>query len=120
MAHLDLGLVNGVWMGPDRSIVQYYVSSGRTYNWIGISRTKDAARESWLAEGSVEDALAEPVRIGAIVTSGRASIGIATASPGTRLDAEALLNLADAEMYLTKRSRQEAGSWPPDVALPWA
>ena len=69
---------------------------------------------------AVEDALAEPVRIGAIVTSGRASIGIATASPGTRLDAEALLNLADAEMYLTKRSRQEAGSWPPDVALPWA
>ncbi len=59
VAHLDLGLVNGVWMGPDRSIVQYYVSSGRTYNWIGISRTSDAARESWLAEGSVEDALAE-------------------------------------------------------------
>lgn len=68
---------------------------------------------------AVDRALAEPVTIGAVVTSGRASIGIATASPGTRLDAEALLNRADAEMYLTKRSRQQAGTWPPDVTLPW-
>jgi salicylate hydroxylase len=59
VAHLDLGLVNGVWMGPNRSIVQYYVCSGQIYNWIGISRTRDAGRESWLAEGSVEDALDE-------------------------------------------------------------
>jgi salicylate hydroxylase len=59
VAHLDLGLVNGVWMGPNRSIVQYYVSAGRIYNWIGISRTSDAGRESWLAEGSASDALDE-------------------------------------------------------------
>jgi salicylate hydroxylase len=59
VAHLAPGQVNGVWMGPDRSIVQYYVSAGRTFNWIGISRTSDAARESWLAEGSVEAALDE-------------------------------------------------------------
>jgi len=59
VAHMDLGTVTGVWMGPNRSIVQYYVSAGRTFNWIGISRTDNAARESWLAEGRVEDALAE-------------------------------------------------------------
>ena len=59
VAHLDLGSVVGVWMGPNRSIVQYYVSAGRTFNWIGISRSAPPARESWLAEGKVEDALAE-------------------------------------------------------------
>jgi salicylate hydroxylase len=59
LAHLDLGSVVGVWMGPNRSIVQYYVSAGRTFNWIGISRSSEPARESWLAEGRIEDALAE-------------------------------------------------------------
>ena len=59
VAHLNLGSVVGVWMGPNRSIVQYYVSSGKTFNWIGISRSPQPARESWLAEGKVEDALAE-------------------------------------------------------------
>jgi salicylate hydroxylase len=61
VAHLDLGRVTGVWMGPNRSIVQYYVSAGRTFNWIGISRSEQPARESWLAEGRIEDALAEYV-----------------------------------------------------------
>jgi salicylate hydroxylase len=59
VAHLDLGSVVGVWMGPNRSIVQYYVSAGRTFNWIGISRSSQPAQESWLAEGRREDALAE-------------------------------------------------------------
>ena len=59
IAHLELKKVTGVWMGPNRSIVQYYVSEGRTFNWIGISRSQQPARESWLAEGSIEDALAE-------------------------------------------------------------
>ena len=59
VAHLDLGRVTGVWMGPNRSIVQYYVSAGRTFNWIGISRWEQPARESWLAEGRIEDALEE-------------------------------------------------------------
>jgi salicylate hydroxylase len=59
VAHLNLGSVVGVWMGPNRSIVQYYVSAGRTFNWIGISRSPQPARESWLAEGKIEDALVE-------------------------------------------------------------
>ena len=59
VAHLDLGRVTGVWMGPNWSIVQYYVSAGRTFNWIGISRSEQPGRESWLAEGRIEDALAE-------------------------------------------------------------
>ena len=59
VAHLDLGSVVGVWMGPNRSIVQYYVSAGKTFNWIGISRSAQPAQESWLAEGRTEDALAE-------------------------------------------------------------
>ena len=59
VAHLDLGRVTGVWMGPNRSIVQYYIAAGKTFNWIGISRSEQPARESWLAEGRIEDALAE-------------------------------------------------------------
>ncbi len=59
IAHLELEKVTGVWMGPNRSIVQYYVSAAQTFNWIGISRSPMPARESWLAEGDVEDALAE-------------------------------------------------------------
>jgi salicylate hydroxylase len=59
VAHLDVAGVTGVWMGPNRSIVQYYVAAGRTFNWIGISRSAQPARESWLAEGRIEDALAE-------------------------------------------------------------
>jgi 2-polyprenyl-6-methoxyphenol hydroxylase-like FAD-dependent oxidoreductase len=59
VAHLHLDRVTSVWMGPNRSIVQYYVSAGRTFNWIGISRSEQPARESWLAEGRIEDALAE-------------------------------------------------------------
>ena len=61
LTHLGLGRVTGVWMGPNRSIVQYYVSAGRTFNWIGISRSSHPAQESWLAEGRAEDALAEYV-----------------------------------------------------------
>ncbi len=59
VAHLDVAKVTGVWMGPNRSIVQYYIAAGRTFNWIGISRSEQPARESWLAEGRIEDALSE-------------------------------------------------------------
>jgi salicylate hydroxylase len=59
VAHLDVAKAAGVWMGPNRSIVQYYIAAGRTFNWIGISRSAQPARESWLAEGRIEDALAE-------------------------------------------------------------
>jgi salicylate hydroxylase len=59
IADLKLERVTGVWMGPNRSIVQYYVAAGRTFNWIGISRSAQPALESWLAEGRIEDALAE-------------------------------------------------------------
>jgi salicylate hydroxylase len=59
VARLDLGSVVGVWMGPNRSIVQYYVCAGKTFNWIGISRSSQPAQESWLAEGRTEDVLAE-------------------------------------------------------------
>jgi salicylate hydroxylase len=59
LAPLDFGRVNRIWVGPDRSVVQYYVSAGRMFNWIGLSRSNRTAPESWLAEGRVEDVLAE-------------------------------------------------------------
>ena len=51
LTQLDLGRVNGIGIGPNRSMVQYFVSAGRMFNWIGISRSGHGARESWLAEG---------------------------------------------------------------------
>jgi 2-polyprenyl-6-methoxyphenol hydroxylase-like FAD-dependent oxidoreductase len=59
LTHFDFGRVNGIWIGPNRSMVQYYVSAGRMFNWVGISRSGHAAQESWLGEGRAEDALAE-------------------------------------------------------------
>ena len=54
VAHLDVADVTGVWMGPNRSIVQYYVAAGRTFNWIGISRSEQPARRNpgWPRAGS--------------------------------------------------------------------
>jgi salicylate hydroxylase len=59
VAHLDVARVAGVWMGPNRSIVQYYIAAGKTFNWIGISRSPQPARESWLAEGRIDEVQAE-------------------------------------------------------------
>ncbi len=47
------------WMGPDRSVVMYYVSGGERFNWVGIGPFNENARESWSARGSNEAALAE-------------------------------------------------------------
>ena len=58
VAHLDLGRVTGVWMGPNRSIVQYYVAAGRTFNWIG-SAGRSSRRAVLARRGRIEDALAE-------------------------------------------------------------
>ena len=57
----DLGVpaVSGVWWGPLRSVVHYFVSEGRLLNWIGIGRSDEPARESWSAEGTSADALRE-------------------------------------------------------------
>jgi salicylate hydroxylase len=52
VAHLDLDKVAEVWMGPNRSLVRYYVSAGRLLNWIGITRAKESEIESWSARGS--------------------------------------------------------------------
>lgn len=57
VAHLRLDKVAEVWMGPNRSLVRYYVSAGRLLNWIGITRAKESEIESWSAKGLVADAL---------------------------------------------------------------
>ncbi len=59
LAHLPLDRVTGAWWGPNRSMVHYFVSEGRTLNWIGISRSSGASRESWLAEGRVDEVMDE-------------------------------------------------------------
>ena len=59
----------------------------------------------------IEAALEPPVTIGAVHASGRASIGIATATRGLLTTPERLLERADAEMYCAKRARP-ASAWP--------
>lgn len=48
-----------IWMGPNRSMVIYYVSGGDLLNWIGIGPSDGDTRESWTAQGTTEAALNE-------------------------------------------------------------
>lgn len=56
---------------------------------------------------ALKDALADPVRVGEVVLSTRASIGVAVVAPGEHADAATLLNRADGQMYAVKRVRRE-------------
>lgn len=57
----DLGFERDsyIWMGPGRSVVVYYVSSGQALNWIGIGPSDGETIESWTTQGTIEQALAE-------------------------------------------------------------
>jgi salicylate hydroxylase len=59
LASLSLERISGVWFGPARSFVHYFISAGHTFNWIGIGRSASYSQESWTAQGKVGDALAE-------------------------------------------------------------
>lgn len=48
-----------IWMGPERSMVIYYVSGGQLLNWIGIGPSDGDTSESWTAQGTTEAALRE-------------------------------------------------------------
>jgi salicylate hydroxylase len=48
-----------IWMGPDRSVVMYFVRGGELFNWVGIGPNNDNAKESWSAAGSKDLALEE-------------------------------------------------------------
>lgn len=48
-----------IWMGPERSMVIYFVSGGSLINWIGIGPSDGDTRESWTTQGDTEAALKE-------------------------------------------------------------
>ncbi len=48
-----------IWLGPGRSMVLYYVSAGRKVNWVGITRSVEATKESWSQRGTLEAALVD-------------------------------------------------------------
>lgn len=48
-----------IWLGPGRSMVLYYVSAGERVNWIGITPSVEATKESWTARGTRKAALAD-------------------------------------------------------------
>lgn len=48
-----------IWMGPERSMVVYFVSGGRQINWIGIGPSDGDTRESWTTQGDTAAALKE-------------------------------------------------------------
>jgi len=56
---LKLDYLSSNWWGPERCLVHYFISGGRTHNWIGVGRSEAPSRESWSATGSVDEALAE-------------------------------------------------------------
>jgi salicylate hydroxylase len=51
--------VTTLWLGPDRHLVHYPVSSGREINLVGCTPAGDWREESWTAPGRVEDLAAE-------------------------------------------------------------
>ncbi|MGZ0189856.1 MAG: FAD-dependent monooxygenase [Alphaproteobacteria bacterium] len=57
----DLGYEHDsyIWMGPERSMVIYFVSGGSLINWIGIGPSDGDTRESWTTQGTTEAALSE-------------------------------------------------------------
>jgi salicylate hydroxylase len=59
VAHLGIERNAYVWLGPGRSVVVYYISGGRTVNWIAIGLSPGALSESWSARGTTADALQE-------------------------------------------------------------
>lgn len=56
----------------------------------------------------IVEVLSDPVQLGDIQVSPRASIGVAVARPGTELTVDQMLSQADLEMYVSKRERR---SW---------
>lgn len=56
----DLGLPPlGVWLGPDRHFVHYWVRRGELLNVVGVFATKAAAQESWTARAEPGEQLRE-------------------------------------------------------------
>lgn len=57
LTDLDLPRISGVWFGPGRSMVHYWVAGGRLMNWIGIVPSSAGDVEDWGAQGTREEAL---------------------------------------------------------------
>jgi salicylate hydroxylase len=51
--------VQTLWLGPDHHLVHYPISAGRLVNVVAFAPARDWRVESWTAEGSVDDLLAE-------------------------------------------------------------
>lgn len=56
---LALRPVQTLWLGPGRHLVHYPISGGRLVNGVAIVPAGEWRTESWTAEGSVEDLVAE-------------------------------------------------------------
>ncbi len=48
-----------IWMGPDRSLVVYYVSGADKLNWVGLTPFDPDAVESWSATATTDALLAQ-------------------------------------------------------------
>jgi salicylate hydroxylase len=51
--------VQTLWLGPGRHFVHYPISAGRLVNVVAIAPAGAWRNESWLAEGTIEDMMAE-------------------------------------------------------------
>ncbi len=48
-----------IWMGPERSVVIYFVSGGSLINWIGIGPSDGDTAENWTTQGTTAAVLKE-------------------------------------------------------------
>jgi salicylate hydroxylase len=59
VAGLDLPCVSTALLGPGRHFVYYFVSGGRSLNWVALTPSNTWTDESWTAPGDAADAMAE-------------------------------------------------------------
>lgn len=55
---LDIEVIAGKWLGPDRHFVHYYVSGGKQLTFIAVLPQENATPESWTRESDKDEVLA--------------------------------------------------------------
>ncbi len=59
IAELRIGRDMNAWLGPGRHVIHYYMARGRYLNFAAVVPAQESALESWTAEATVDEVMAE-------------------------------------------------------------